>query len=105
MIWKSVQRFSEQIMLNKNQRDVDSTRQQILRHCERSEAIHGPQTVALDRFVAEPVIGPRFARTRWLLAMTDDQIVFEPYLITLWISSPAGASSDAERGRPDRRGH
>jgi hypothetical protein len=26
--------------------------------------------VALDCFVAEPVIGPRFARTRWLLAMT-----------------------------------
>jgi hypothetical protein len=25
---------------------------------------------ALDRFVAEPVIGPRVARTRWLLAMT-----------------------------------
>jgi hypothetical protein len=24
----------------------------------------------LDCFVAEPVIGPRFARTRWLLAMT-----------------------------------
>jgi hypothetical protein len=24
----------------------------------------------MDCFVAEPVIGPRFARTRWLLAMT-----------------------------------
>jgi hypothetical protein len=26
----------------------------------------------LDCFVAEPVIGPRYARTRWLLAMTKD---------------------------------
>jgi hypothetical protein len=26
--------------------------------------------MTLDCFVAEPVIGPRFARTRWLLAMT-----------------------------------
>jgi hypothetical protein len=25
----------------------------------------------LDRFVAEPVIGPAEGRTRWLLAMTD----------------------------------
>ena len=25
----------------------------------------------MDCFVAQPVIGPRFARTRWLLAMTD----------------------------------
>ncbi|WP_407156369.1 hypothetical protein [Bradyrhizobium sp. STM 3557] len=25
----------------------------------------------LDCFVAEPVIGPRCARTRWLLAMTQ----------------------------------
>ena len=25
---------------------------------------------SLDCFVVEPVIGPRFARTRWLLAMT-----------------------------------
>jgi hypothetical protein len=24
----------------------------------------------MDCFVAEPVIGPRYARTRWLLAMT-----------------------------------
>jgi hypothetical protein len=41
-----------------------------VRHCERSEAI---QTIiatnGLDCFVAEPVIGPGFARTRWLLAM------------------------------------
>jgi hypothetical protein len=28
----------------------------------------------LDCFVAEPVIGPRFARTRWLLAMTNPNI-------------------------------
>src|SRR5690348_9411150 len=26
----------------------------------------------MDCFVAEPVIGPRFARTRWLLAMTAE---------------------------------
>ena len=40
------------------------------RHCERSEAIHGAASGDMDCFVAEPVIGPRFARTRWLLAMT-----------------------------------
>jgi hypothetical protein len=33
------------------------------------EAIHSSPCGALDCF-AEPVIGPRFARTRWL-AMTD----------------------------------
>ncbi|RZN10676.1 hypothetical protein CWO91_12345 [Bradyrhizobium genosp. SA-3] len=39
------------------------------RHCERSEAIQESlRGGSLDCF-AEPVIGPRFARTRWL-AMT-----------------------------------
>jgi hypothetical protein len=37
------------------------------RHCERSEAIHGGNK-RMDCF-AEPVIGRRFAPTRWL-AMT-----------------------------------
>ena len=42
-------------------------------HCERSEAIQFfDRTGTLDCFVAEPVIGPRFARTRWLLAMTTE---------------------------------
>src|SRR5271163_1855191 len=40
------------------------------RHCERSEAIQGSVTVALDCFVVEPVLGPAFGRTRGLLAMT-----------------------------------
>src|SRR5579871_6554390 len=40
------------------------------RHCGRSEAIQKPQHSALDCFVEEPVVGPRFARTRRLLAMT-----------------------------------
>jgi len=30
-------------------------------------------TSKLDCFVAEPVVGPRFARTRWLLAMTNNK--------------------------------
>ena len=40
------------------------------RHCEErsDEAIHGAASGGMDCF-AEPVIGPRFARTRWL-AMT-----------------------------------
>jgi len=33
------------------------------------EAIHA-QNKSVDCFVAEPVIGRRFAPTRWLLAMT-----------------------------------
>src|ERR1700750_1977967 len=41
-----------------------------LRHGEQREAIHRAASAVLDCFVAEPVIGPRFARTRWLLAMT-----------------------------------
>ena len=41
-----------------------------LRHCGRSEAIQSGRHV-LDRFVAEPVIGPATSgRTRWLLATT-----------------------------------
>jgi hypothetical protein len=44
-------------------------RSRVLRHCERSEAIQSGMCT-LDCFVAEPVIGPRFARTRCLLAVT-----------------------------------
>jgi hypothetical protein len=36
-----------------------------------SEAIHSSASEEVDRFAAEHVIGPRFARTRWLLAMTS----------------------------------
>jgi len=41
------------------------------RHCEEQsdEAIQASASVDMDCF-AEPVIGPRFARTRWL-AMTE----------------------------------
>jgi hypothetical protein len=38
--------------------------------CKFRRFFNGALTRALDCFVAEPVIGPRFARTRWLLAMT-----------------------------------
>ena len=43
---------------------------------ERSEAIHLSACGAMDCFVAEPVIGPRFARTRWLVAMTTERAEF-----------------------------
>jgi hypothetical protein len=45
------------------------TSQYFGRHCERSEAIQLFATAEGLNCFAEPVIGPRFARTRWL-AMT-----------------------------------
>ena len=43
-----------------------------LRHCERSEAIHGAaKEESMDCLVAEFIIGPAEGRTRWLLAMTN----------------------------------
>src|SRR5215216_1446974 len=52
-------------------RTIDSRVPFPLRHCERSEAIHGAASRKVDCF-AEPVIGRRFAPTRWL-AMTAER--------------------------------
>jgi hypothetical protein len=46
------------------------------------EAIHLAEYAALDCF-AEPVIGPRMARTRWLCAEHDRQLGGESLLSSL----------------------
>src|SRR5579859_2614014 len=52
----------------------------LLRHCERSEAIQSfTAEILWICFVAELVIGPRFARTRWLLAMTIIALLQIPF--------------------------
>jgi urea carboxylase len=54
--------------------------EQFDRHCERSDAIQAAGQMALDWFVAEPVLGPAEGRTRGLLAMAGKD---EPVLATL----------------------
>src|SRR5262249_49160885 len=56
--------------------DVSSNLDTNRRHCEeqRDEAIHASASGEMDCF-AEPVIGPRIARTRWL-AMTKGNFGF-----------------------------
>jgi hypothetical protein len=64
-LWLEGGKLLVKLALNKR-RDREAV---FWRHCERSEAIHSYfLCCGLDCF-AEPVIGPRFARTRWL-AMT-----------------------------------
>jgi hypothetical protein len=57
----------------------------ILRHCERSEAIHTFFAAAMDCF-AEPVIGRRYAPTRWLCAEHDRQLGGESPLSSLMVA-------------------
>jgi hypothetical protein len=59
---------------------------------------------SLDCFVAEPVIGPRFARIRSLLAMTVGSLTFESENGTAALARAARALGHGERsnqkGRP-----
>src|SRR5689334_14733266 len=54
-----------------------------MRHCEEQsdEAIHDTTSGNMDCF-AEPVIGPRFARTRWLV-MTKSHLPFDQLQLEL----------------------
>jgi hypothetical protein len=69
---RRLHRYGDEKVLRNHQarRPADGRELTLPRHCGRSEAIHFPACCAMDCVVAEPVIGPRFARTRWLLAMT-----------------------------------
>ncbi len=52
-----------------------------------------PWAPSLDCFVAEPVIGPRFARTRWLLAMTAPHCRLHPVACYESLFSPSNHRS------------
>src|SRR6059058_3455965 len=76
--WKMIGEFATtgrmprivKVLLKRNEFRLNRVASRVLRHCERSEAIQCHEQ-ELDCFGAEPVIGPRSARTRWRLAMTE----------------------------------
>ncbi|MEH2525927.1 hypothetical protein V1288_003836 [Bradyrhizobium sp. AZCC 2176] len=75
---------------------------------EAKQSIGTANSVTVDCFVAEPVIGRRFAPTRWLLAMTEENptgvIPGRAQARTRNLAQlPRGSGSVRFAARPERR--